>query len=445
MARRVLVIGGGVAGATAADAAKEAGADVCLISEEAVVGYSRCGLPYLIGGYVKSPESLVAFPASSLKALGINVATEARVSDIGMDKVRVEYKDGKVEELAYDSLVIATGGRPAVPPVKGTDLRGVFTLRTIEDSLRICKALEGARRVAIIGAGFIGVELAENFVGRGLEVSMVEMFPTALRTILDEDMASIIHTYLERKGVKLILNKKLVEIVGGREGVEGVVAEAGVELKADLVVLATGVRPNSELAAKAKLEIGPTRGIKTDYRMRTSVENIYAAGDCVEVRSFLTGQPTLCQLGTAAIREARVAGLNAGGRRALYYGALGTAATKAFELQIGFTGLTEWQAKQAGLHVESARVIGRTRSHYYPGAERVYVKLIAEVEQGRVVGGQVIGPYEVSPRINMIAFAIQKMSSVKELSLIDSGYSPPLSEYMEPIARASRELLKRIG
>ncbi len=439
----VVVVGGGVAGASAAEAARVAGAEVTLVSVEEHVGYSRCGLPYLIGGKVRSPSDLRVYPESDLGRIGVRVV-KGRAIDISRDgKLRVELNSGGSTEFSYDSLVLATGARATIPPIKGADLPGVYTLRTIDDALEIMRAVKQSKNAVIVGAGFIGLELAENFTELGLKTTVVEMLPHVLPAVLDHDMAKMLQRHLRDHGVELYVSKRVEEIAGESRAREVAIQEVGV-VEADLVILATGVRAETELAKAAGAEIGPTGGIKTDWRLQTTQPEVYACGDCAEVRNLITGQPTLIQLGTAAVKQGRIAGENAAGGKRAYFGGLASAVTKLFEMQIGSTGLTVWQAERAGLPVESVRVVGRSRPHYYPGAERIYVKLIAETEQDRIVGAQIMAPLEVAPRINLVATAIQARLTVSELAAMDSCYAPPVSEYVEPIARAAQELQKRL-
>ncbi|RLG50129.1 MAG: hypothetical protein DRN96_08540 [Thermoproteota archaeon] len=442
-AMKVVVVGGGVAGAPAAEAAKVAGAEVTLVSMEEHIGYSRCGLPYLIGGKVKSPEDLTVYPESDLKRIGVEVV-KGKAVDVSRDgKLRVELNAGGSAEISFDSLVLATGASAVVPPIKGADLPGVYTLRTIDDALEIMKAVKESKTAVIVGAGFIGLELAENFTELGLKAVVVEMLPHVLPAVLDSDMAKILQKHLKKHGVELHVKRRVEEIAGESRAEEVIVQEVG-GVKADLVVLATGVRAETELAKVAGAEIGATRGIKVDWRLQTTQPGVYACGDCAEVRNLVTGQPALIQLGTAAVRQGRVAGENAAGGRRAYFGGLASAVTKLFGMQVGATGLTVWQAEEAGLPVEGVRVVGRSRPHYYPGAERIYVKLVAETEQGRVVGAQIMAPLEVAPRINLVATAIQAGLTVSELAAMDSCYAPPVSEYVEPVARAAQELQRRL-
>lgn len=445
MSRRIIIIGANAAGLEAASAARKTDreAEITLVTGEPHLAYSRCGLPYVLAGEIPSFQDLIVFPPSYYKMMRLEVRTETHAVSINPKEKKVELKSGEgIEQEEYDALIISTGASPFTPPIKGLEKRGVFTLRTIEDGMRIKEAMESAERAVIIGAGFIGIEMAHAFREHGIKTTMVELLPNILPAALDRDMAQAAQRVLEERGVRVLTGTSVEEILGG-EKVEGVTAGGG-SIEADMVIVSTGARPNTELARQAGAEIGPTRGIRVNPKMMTSIQDIYAAGDCAESYSLLTGQPTLSQLGTTAVRMGRIAGINAAGGYSTFPGVLSSAVTKAFDIEIGSTGLTEVQAQRFGFKTVSGVLTSKTRARYYPGGKDIRVKVVAEPDSGRVIGCQIIGGEEVTQRINAASIAIQMGMTVWELSKSDTCYAPPLNETWEALTLASDNAARRI-
>ena len=444
--RRIVIIGAHAAGCDAAAAARltDREAEIVMFTNERYAGYSRCGLPFVLVGHIKSFQDLIVFPPSFFKMNKIDLRLEANVTNIDAKSktVEVQYKDGRVENLQYDSLIIATGARPAVPPIKGREKRGVYVLRTIDDGERIEQAIKESRSAVVIGAGLIGLELGVAFVERGLKTTVVELLPQILPAMLDKDVADFVQRDLERKGLRIIVGRSVEEILGD-DKVTGV-AVSGEQIQADMVVVATGVRGNVELAQKAGLELGETKLIKVNMRMETNVKDVYACGDCVESTNIITKRPVVCQLGTTAVRQARVAGTNAAGGYAIFLGVLGAAVTRLFDLEIGAVGLTEAFAQRAGIETVSMTLSGKTRAGYYPGALPVRIKLVVEKETEKIVGAQIVGGEGVAQRINALSFAILKEMTVKELAKAETCYAPPVSETWDPIILTAQALLKKL-
>ncbi|MCD6325617.1 FAD-dependent oxidoreductase, partial [Candidatus Bathyarchaeota archaeon] len=324
----------------------------------------------------------------------------------------------------------------------GRERKGVFTLRTLEDGKRINQALEKAKSAVVIGAGLIGLEAAVSFVERGLKTTVVELLPQVCPAMLDKDTARLVQKHLEEKGLKVVTGKGVDEILGD-DHVSGV-SVAGEEIPADLVIVATGVRPNVQLAKEAGIAIGETRGIKTNMRMETSVKDVYAAGDCAESVNLITKRPMLSQLGTTAVRQGKVAGINAAGGYSIFMGCLGSCVTKLFDLEIGATGLTGFAASRAGIETVAGTITSKTRADYYPGGKPVRVKIIVDKDTERIVGGQIVGGEEVTQRINALSFAIQKQMTVRELAKADTCYAPPVNETWEPMVLAAEIAIRRL-
>ncbi|MEM0007419.1 MAG: FAD-dependent oxidoreductase [Candidatus Bathyarchaeia archaeon] len=447
MPRRIVIIGAHAAGVDAASAARKTDrtAEITLITDEKYAGYSRCGLPFVIGGHIPSFSNLIVFPPSYFQMMKLNLKTETKATkiDTGKKTVLTVDKAGNTEEIPYDSLIIAAGASAFTPPIKGREKQGIIPLRTIEDGQRIDQAIrEGAKTAVVMGAGLIGLETAVALQERGLKVTVVEMLPQVLPAMLDADIAKMVQEMLEQKGIRILTNKPVEEFLG-TDKVTGIVA-GGEQINADLFVSAFGVRANTQLAVDAGIALGETRAIKTNARMETSVKDVYAVGDCAESTHIVTQRPALQQLGTVAVRQGKVAGINAAGGYALFTGVLGSAVTQLYDTQVGVTGLTEAAAQRARIETVTGTISSKTKADYYPGALPIKVKLVVEKESQRIIGAQIIGGEEVTQRINAVSFAIQKQMTVRELAKADTAYAPPLCETWEPLVLAAEMVLMKL-
>lgn len=447
MGKRIIVIGANAAGVEAASAArkKDHTAEITLITQEKTAGYSRCGLPFVIGGQIPSFKDLIVYSQAYFQMMKLNLKTETKATAISTkDKtVTVVDKTGVTGTLQYDSLVIATGADAFTPPIKGFEKQGIFSLRTLEDGERILQAVQsGAKSAVVMGAGLIGLETGVALTERGLKVTVVEMLPQILPQMLDADMAKLVQEHLQEHGMR-VLTEKAVEEFLGDEKVNAVMA-GGEKIEADIFLSAFGVRANTRLAAEAGIPIGESRGIKTNARMETEVKDVYAVGDCAETPHLITHKPVCPQLGTVAVKQGKVAGINAGGGYALFPGILGSAVTRLFNIEAGVTGLTEAAAKRAGIDVVVGAISSKTRADYYPNALPIRVKLVVEKESQRIVGAQIVGGEEVTQRINALSFAIQKGMTVRELAKADTAYAPPLNETWEPMILAAETALMKL-
>ena len=447
MARRIIVIGANAAGVEAASAArkKDRTAEITLITQEKTAGYSRCGLPFVIGGQIPSFKDLIVYPPAYFQMLKLNLKSETKVTAINTkDKtVTAIDKTGFAETLQYDSLVIATGADAFMPPIKGREKQGILSLRTIEDGEKIDQAVKnGAKSAVIMGAGLIGLETGVALIERGLKVTVVEMLPQILPQMLDADMAKMVQEALQEKGM-LILTGKTVEEFLGDDKVAAIMA-GGERIEADLFISAFGVRANTKLAVDAGIPLGETRAIKTNARMETDVKDVYAVGDCAEAPNIITHKPTCAQLGTIAVRQGKVAGINAAGDYAQFTGVLASAVTRLFDTEAGVTGLTENAAARARIEVITGAISSKTAADYYPTAKPIKVKLVVEKESQRIIGAQIVGGEEVTQRINALSFAIQKQMTVRELAKADTAYAPPLNETWEPMVLAAEMVLMKL-
>jgi NADH oxidase (H2O2-forming) len=447
MARRIVIIGAHAAGVDAASAArkKDRTAEITLITEEKHAGYSRCGLPFVLGGQIPDFNSLIVFPPAFYQMMKLNLKTETKATAIDTTNktVDVEDKSGKKENIPYDSLIIATGASPFMPPIKGREKQGIHSLRRLEDGEKVEQTIrDGAKTAVVMGAGLIGLETAIALQERGLKTTVVEMLPQVLPLMLDADMAAIIKEMLQNKGINIQTGKTVEEFLGS-DKVTGIAA-GGEQINADLFISAFGVRSNTQLASNANIALGETKAIKTNARMETSVKDVYAIGDCAEATHIVTQKPALPQLGTVAVRQGKVAGINAAGGYSLFTGVLGSAVTRLFDTDVGVTGLTETSAQRAKIETVAGTISSKTKADYYPGALPIKVKLIVEKESQRIIGTQIIGGEEVTQRINAMSLAIQNQMTALELAKADTAYAPPLCETWEPLVLAAEMVLMKL-
>jgi len=447
MPRRILIIGAHAAGVDAASATRKTDrtAEITLITEEKHAGYSRCGLPFVLGGHISNFNDLIVFPQSFYQMMKLNLKTETKATKINTGNKTVETADktGKTEALPYDSLILATGASSFTPPIKGKEKQGIHSLRTLEDGEKIDQAIKGGAKTAVVmGAGLIGLETAVALQERGLKATVVELLPQILPMMLDADMAGMVQEMLQEKGIKILIGKGVEEFLGA-EKVTGIVA-GGEQINADLFVSAFGIRANTQIAVDAGVALGETKTIKTNAKMETNVKDVYAIGDCTESTHIVTQKPAVQQLGTVAVRQGKIAGINAAGGYALFTGVLGSAVTRLYETEAGVTGLTEATAQRARIETVAGTITSKTKADYYPGARPIKVKLIVEKESQRIIGAQIIGGEEVTQRINAISFAIQKQMTVRELAKADTAYAPPVCETWEPLVLAAEMVLMKL-
>lgn len=349
---------------------------------------------------------------------------------------------------AFDQLLLATGALPIYPDVPGAGARGIYALSTLQSGIEVRQAVDGEKpqRAVIVGGGYVGLEMAEALVMRGLDVSLVEKMPQVMNT-LDPDMGSLVSNALREFGVHLYLQESLAAFEVSDGQVRAVVTDRRT-LPADLVVLGIGLRPNTALAAQAGIPLGVRNAIRVDRRMRTPLDGVWAAGDCAESWHLVSRRPTHVALGTVANKHGRVAGINiasrsqgAGGEEALFPGVVGTAITKVGTLEVARTGLQEAELQELGLEYVSARIESHTRAGYYPGAGPITVKVHAEKGSGRLLGGQIVGGEGAAKRIDVLATALHAGLTVGEIVDLDLSYAPPYSLVWDPVAIAARQVV----
>ena len=451
MPRRIVIVGCGVSGTTAAFHARKTDrtAQIVLLGDEELPEYSRCGLPYAFSQVVPSLESLIGYDEEFYERMNrIDLRLGRRATKINTKAQKVDVirtKDNFAETFGYDTLILTTGARASMLPVAGSDLKGVFTIRTMSDIENLSNHIDEnkARRVAIVGAGLTGSEMAEALLQRGVKVLEAEIVPDILPVILDSDMAAIVRTRAAEHGVEYHLNSTVEEIVGCNGRVSGI-RISGKEHPVDAVVVAVRVRPNTKLAEEAGIALGDSGGIRTDERMATSSEHVYAAGDCIETYDRMTHRYVFLQLATTAVRQALVAGTNAAGGIAKYPGSTGVTTVKLFGLEVASFGPTTTTSEKIGMHPVSVRITGSTRLPYYPGGKDLTVKLLADPKDGRLLGAQLVGEEGATLRANFASMAGHLGLSIEDFEQIETCYSPPLAPVWDPVTIAVQALLRKL-
>jgi len=446
---KILIIGGNASGLTAASRAGriDPRLSVTVVEKGPDISYSTCGIPYFLAKMVRANDLISYTPESFEKERGIKVHNHTRVDEIAPSRKRVmgmRTDTGERVEFSYERLLIATGVKPRFPDIPGTNLKNVFTLTNLQDALRINEALDKVQRVAIIGGGYVGLEMTECLHALGKAVHLYERESHVLPG-MDADMAQIIEYELQRFGVRLSTSAKVLALVGGEGGVAGVKAASGLGIDpADMALLDTGVVPDVELARDAGIQIGVTGAISVNEYMETNVPGIFAAGNCAETFCVIRRRPVLNYIGTVAAKQGRVAGENMAARRTKFLGAIGTTVLKVFDLAVARTGLSSADAAEAGMPVVSARIEAVDRAAYYPAARKIWVKLIAERESMKLVGAQVAGYGDASKRIDVAATAITAGLRLDELAQLDLAYSPPYGNLWDPILIAAQSVLRKL-
>ncbi|SDX95240.1 NADPH-dependent 2,4-dienoyl-CoA reductase, sulfur reductase [Micromonospora pattaloongensis] len=465
MPERMVIVGGDAAGMSAGSQARRLRGpdDLEIIAFERghFTSYSACGVPYWISGLVDGPDALIARDPETFRrkhAIDVRLRHEVTAIDLDRREVIARALDDGGRELRerFDTLVYATGAVPVAPPWEQDDIAGIFGVQTLDDGSALRAWLDAEprpQRAVVVGGGYVGVEMAEALIRRGLAVTLVDRGPQPMSTV-DPDMGAMVREALCGLGIDVRTGVSVTGVAerGGR--VSAVLTGSG-ELPADVVVLGLGVRPNTALAERSGLPLGVTGGLRTDLRMRLvgapgpsgdgTMGGIWAAGDCVETVHRVTGQPVHIPLGTHANKQGRVAGINIGGGYATFPGVVGTAVTKVCDLEVARTGLRERDAAQAGYAYVTATVESNNRAGYFPGAAPMTVKLIAERGTGLLLGAQIVGRSESAKRIDVLAVALWNRMTVTEMTALDLGYAPPFAPVWDPVLVAARKAADAVG
>ncbi|WP_058042337.1 FAD-dependent oxidoreductase [Streptomyces roseifaciens] len=453
--QRLVVVGGDAAGMSAASRARRLRGpgelEITAFERGRFTSYSACGIPYWAGGVVDGPDALIARTPEEHRGRGIDVRMRTEVTGLDLGRQRVLARDLESGEECwhgFDHLVLATGARPVRPPLEGIDAPGVHGVQTLEDGRALVGALNGGaagRRAVVVGAGYIGVEMAEAIVRRGYAVTVVERSSQPMAT-LDPDMGGLVRDAMTGMGIEVVTDTEVTAVRTGPDGKARAVATDAGDFPADVVVLGLGVRPETTLARAADLPLGASGGLLTDRSMRVrGHENVWAGGDCVEVLDLVSGRTRHIALGTHANKHGQVIGTNVTGGRATFPGVVGTAVSKVCDLEIARTGLLEAQAREEGLRYVTATIESTSRAGYYPGARPMTVKMLAEHGTGRLLGVQIVGREGAAKRVDVAAVALTAGMTVDQLTSLDLGYAPPFSPVWDPVLVAARRAAAEVA
>ena len=439
---KVVIVGGVAGGATAAARIRrlDEHAEIVVFERSGYISYANCGLPYYIGGVIEDPEDLtLQTPESFYRRFHIHMKVHHEVVAIHPDRKTVSVKNletGAVFEESYEKLLLSPGAKPVWPNLPGMESKKLFTLRTVEDTFRIKEFVDAnkPKSAVMVGGGFIGLEVAENLRELGIEVTIVQR-PKQLMNPFDADMASFIHNEVRKHGVKLALGYSVEGFVENGTGID-ILLKENAPLHTDMVVLAIGVTPESALAREAGLALGIKNSILVNDRMETSVPDIYAVGDAVQVKHYVTGEDTLIALAGPANKQGRIAADNICGGDSRYLGSQGSSVIKVFDLTAAVTGLNETNARKSGLDADTVILSPMSHAGYYPGGKVMTMKVVFEKETYRLLGAQIVGYDGVDKRIDVLATAIHAGLKATELKDLDLAYAPPYSSAKDPVNMA---------
>lgn len=446
---KVLVIGGVAAGTkTAAKLKREnRDLDVTLITKGENISYAGCGLPYYVGGVIENKSDLIVNTPKSFSDLTqVEVKTGVEALSIDRDKKivnAINLNNNEEVKFNYDKLVIATGADPVKPPIEGIDLEGVYYMRTPNDAIAVREVVEtdNIKRAVVVGGGFIGLEVAENLHEMGVKTTLVEAMDHIMPGF-DDEVCSYVEDELMENGIMVLTGERLISIEGDNK-VKKVRTDKRA-MKADMIVMAVGIRANTKIASDCGLELETNKTIKVNEYMQTNDEDIYAVGDCVTVKNILSGKPTWSPMGSSANKEGRCVAKTISGEKTPFNGVLGTGIVKLLNLNAARTGLTEKDAKDSGYEVESVIVPIDDKAHYYPDSKMIIIKLIADKNSKRVLGAQIFGEGNVDKQIDIVATAITFNATISDLQNLDLAYAPPFSTAIHPLGHVANVLLNKL-
>lgn len=438
---KIIIIGGIAAGMSAAAKFRrlDKDAEIKVYEKTPIVSFGACGLPYFVGGFFDNENQMIARKPEKFKETGIDISIEHEVLSIDVASKKITVKNLKTDETfedSYNKLMIATGASAIIPPIKNFNIENVHTLKSLEDG-RILKEKmkdKDIKKVAIIGAGFIGLEAVEAAKEYGKEVSVFQLEDRILKEVFDKEVTDLLEEELKNKGVNLFLDSKVVELKGDIK-VTKVVTE-NEEIDADLVILATGVKPNTAFLKDTGIEMLKNGAIVVDKEGKTSIEDIYSAGDCATVTHLLKPEPAYIPLATVANKFGRVVGENLGGKGLEYEGSLGSACIKVLGMEAGRTGLTESEVTNLGINYKTVFITDKNQTDYYPGQENISIKLIYNGDTKVILGAQVVGKKDAVQRTNALAVAIYAKLTTEQLGMMDFCYSPPFARTWDVLNRA---------
>ena len=445
MERDIVIVGGCAAGMSAAAQARrvDPSAKITVFEKGGYISYAPCGIPYFISGEVKRFEDLFVYtPEQFSQQRNVDVLVHHEVKRINVGERTVEVVDlreGREFKKAFTSLLISTGAVPIIPPIPGTDLKGVFKVRDMDDALQLKRFIEDEkpRKAVVVGGGYIGLEMATALRQIGMDVSLVEMKEHILPN-LDEEITSIIERECRDSGVELLLGESILGLEG--DGRVRQVQTSARRLDCELVILALGVRPNVQLAKQAGIPLGITGAIRVKMDQETDIPGIYAAGDCSETKHIVSGKPYWFPLATVANKQGRVAGENMAGGRLLFPGTVGTQAMKVFGLEVAVAGFSEKEAIALGYETASVTVRSSSNASYYPDSQAITTKMVMDIRTTRVLGVQMVGRKGVAKRIDSAAVALHAQMTVDEIAWLDLSYAPPFAPVWDALIHAGQSL-----
>lgn len=440
----IVIIGAGASGLTAASNIRkyDEESQIIVFTTQKHVAYSPCAIPYVIGGHIDSFEDIIMHKPTEYLRKDIKILTETKVTEINNDITELTYEDkkGNKQNLKYDKLVIATGGKPLIPPIPGKDLEGVFKVRTVEDGEEILAYSQKCKNVTLVGGGAIGLELGSELANKGIKVTIAEMMPQLFPRSFDQEMSDKFQEHLQSNNIE-ILTGSAVQSINGETKVESVTID-GQEKPADMVILSTGVRPQTELAESIGCELGQF-AIKVTPHMETSVPNVYAAGDCVEVTNAITGEITLSPLGTTAVRQGIILAKNLAGHEIEFQPVLNSTVSQIGNMEMGAVGITQQEAEKKGIEVVVSSIDSLSRARYYPGSKPLHIKLIAKTD-GTIIGCQMFGQEAVAERVDTMTAIMSQKLTCDDVVSMEFSYAPPVSMVIDPIAQAAAQILEKI-
>ncbi|MBP2191710.1 FAD-dependent oxidoreductase [Nocardia goodfellowii] len=448
MSERLVIVGGDATGMSAASQARRLRTsgelEIVVFERGRFASYSACGIPYWVAGDVPGREDLIARTPEEHRQRDIDLRLRTEVTELDIDgnRVRVRDADGTESWCGYDKLVLATGARPIRPDLPGIDAEAVHGVQTLEDGQALIDTLErtAGERAVVVGAGYIGVEMAEALIKRGYAVTMINRASEPMST-LDPDMGALVRDALCGLDIEIVGNAEVTEI-RTESGRAAAVVTADAEYPADVVILGIGVRPETTLAEAAGLPLGEHGGLLTDLSMRVrGHDNVWAGGDCVEVLDLVSGRNVHIALGTHANKHGQIIGAGAGGGYATFPGVVGTAVSKVCDLEVARTGLREKDARAAGLQFVTVTIESTSRAGYYPDAAPMTVKMLAERRTGRLLGTQIVGREGAGKRVDIAAVALTARMTVEQMTALDLGYAPPFSPVWDPVLVAARKAM----
>ena len=445
----ILVIGGVAAGTKTAAKLKREHRDynVTIITMGKDISYAGCGLPYYVGGVIENKDSLIVnTPENFEKLTQVKVITNTEALKINRDSKIVSTKNvvtNEEKEFKYDKLVIATGADPIKPNLDGINLKGVYYVRTPEDAIKLRDIIENdeIKRAVVVGGGFIGLEIAENLLENNIKTTVIDA-SESIPPGFDKEISLYLQEKLIDNGIMVLTNEKVVSIIGD-EKVSKIKTDKRV-IKADLVIMSVGIKPNTKIAEECGLNLEDNKTISVDYNMQTSDENIFAVGDCASVKNIITNKVTWSPMGSSANKEGRCVARTIAGKESKFKGVLGTSIVKLLDINAARTGLTEEEAISLGYNTESVIVPLDDKAHYYPGAGLLFIKLIADIDSEKILGAQVFGKGSVDKQIDTVATAIYFGGKLSDLQDLDLAYAPPFSTAISPLGHAANVLLNKI-